>query len=153
MPPQRPGNALPFLLLTTIRTLIEELHVRLADLGHPDLRPAHGIAMQMISRGGSISDLGRRLGVSKQAASKTVASLERLGYAQRCRNATDQRQIEVALTARGMEALRLSGQLLNELRDEWATTVGEREMGSMEDTLAQLGRPDGFERIVGWLGG
>lgn len=152
MPPQRPRNALPFLLLTAFRTLIDELHVRLADLGHPDLRPAHGIAMQMISRGGSISDLGRRLGVSKQAASKTVAGLERLGYAQRYKNAKDRRQIEVALTARGMDALTLSGQFLNQLRDEWAMTVGEPEMASMEDTLAQLGRPGGFERIVGWLG-
>jgi DNA-binding MarR family transcriptional regulator len=151
-PPQRPGNALPFLLLTAFRALIDELHVRLAEVGHPDLRPAHGFAMQMISRGGSISDLGRRLGVSKQAASKTVTGLEHLGYVQRRPSTTDQRQIEVSLTARGVDALAVSGEILNQLRDEWAATVGEREMTRVEDALEQLGRPDGIERIIEWLG-
>ncbi|MGW2634420.1 MarR family winged helix-turn-helix transcriptional regulator [Streptomyces chattanoogensis] len=152
MPPQRPGNALPFLLLTAFRVLIDELHVRLAEVGHPDLRPAHGFAMQMINRGGSISDLGRRLGVSKQAASKTVTGLEYLGYVERIPSATDQRQVEVALTSRGRDALTVSGEILNQLRNEWAATVGEREMTLIEDGLAQLGQPDGLERIVGWMG-
>ncbi|MEU6117413.1 MarR family transcriptional regulator [Streptomyces sp. NPDC047117] len=126
--------------------------MRLADLGHPDLRPAHGIAMQMISQGGSITDLGRRLGVSKQAASKTVAGLEKLGYVQRKASARDQRQIVVSLTARGMEALTLSGDILNQLRDEWAAEVGEDDMALVEDALEKVGQPDGLERIVGWLG-
>ena len=152
MPPQRPGNALPFLLLTAFRVLIDELHVRLADLGHPDLRPAHGIAMQMISRGGSITDLGRRLGVSKQAASKTVAGLEKLGYVQRKASIRDQRQVVVSLTARGVEALTLSGDILNQLRDEWAAEIGEDDMALVEDALEKVGQSDGLDRIVGWLG-
>ncbi|MER7394867.1 MarR family transcriptional regulator [Streptomyces sp. NPDC000151] len=126
--------------------------MRLADLGHPDLRPAHGIAMQMISGGGSITDLGRRLGVSKQAASKTVAGLEKLGYVQRKASARDQRQVEVTLTARGVEALTLSGDILNQLRDEWAAEVGEDDMTLVQDALEKVGQPDGLDRIVGWLG-
>ncbi|MEU1376879.1 MarR family transcriptional regulator [Streptomyces triculaminicus] len=152
MPPERPGNALPFLLLTAFRVLIDELHARLAEMGHPDLRPAHGFALQMISRGGSISDLGRRLGVSKQAASKTVAGLARLGYVERRPSALDQRQVDVALTARGVEALTASGEILNRLRDEWADSVGEREMLLVEDVLARVGGFDGLDRFVGWLG-
>lgn len=152
MTSSRPGNQLPFLLLATFRALIDELHVRLAERGHPDLRPAHGFAIQMVSSGGSVSDLGRRLGVSKQAASKTVAGLEGLGYARRVASATDQRQVEVRLTSRGVEALTLSGEILNQLRDEWATVVGEREMATVEDALAQLSPHDGTEQIVGWLG-
>ncbi|WP_406500254.1 MarR family transcriptional regulator [Streptomyces sp. NBC_00846] len=152
MPSHRPGNALPFLLLQAFRTLIDELHVRLAEVGHPDLRPAHGFAMQMIRQGGSISDLGRRLGVSKQAAHKTVGGLEQLGYVRRTPSATDQRQVDVALTERGMEALALSGEILNELREEWVVTVGGPEMALVEDTLARVGRPGGIERVMGWLG-
>lgn len=148
----RPGNMLPFLLLSAFRTLIDELHLRLAEHGHPDLRPAHGFAIQMVSRGGSVSDLGRRLGVSKQAASKTVRGLEGLGYARRVPSAIDQRQVEVLLTPRGVEALTLSGEILNQLRDECAATVGEREMVTLEDALAQLSPYDGMEQIVGWLG-
>lgn len=153
MPPSaRPGNVLPFLLLSAFRALIDELHVRLATAGHEDLRPAHGIAMQMISRGGSISDLARRLGVSKQAASKTMTTLERLGYAERRPSPRDHRQIEVALTARGADALALSGEILNRLRDEWAALLGQREMDQLENALAQLGGYEGLDGIVDWLG-
>src|SRR5476649_2044731 len=52
-------------------------------LGHPDARPLHGFALQAIGSGSSISELGRRLGVSKQAAAKTASSVVRLGYASR----------------------------------------------------------------------
>ncbi|GGO41489.1 MarR family transcriptional regulator [Streptomyces daqingensis] len=152
MSSSRPGNQLPFLLLATFRSLIDELHVRLAERGHPDLRPSHGFAIQMVSRGGSVSDLGRRLGVSKQAASKTVAGLEGLGYARRVASVTDQRQVEVQLTPRGVEALTLSGEILNELREECAAVVGEREMATVEDALARLGPHDATEQFLGWLG-
>ncbi|MFJ9845854.1 MarR family winged helix-turn-helix transcriptional regulator [Kitasatospora sp. NPDC101155] len=152
MPSERPGNALPFLLLSAFRVLIDELHARLAEMGHPELRPAHGFAMQMISRGGSVSDLGRRLGVSKQAASKTAAGLERLGYVRRRPSVRDQRQIELFLTPRGIDALTASGEILNQLRDEWAALVGEREMLLAEGVLAQVGDFDGLDRFVGWLG-
>lgn len=146
-----PGNVLPFLLLGAFRSLIDELHRRLAEQGHPDLRPAHGFALRMAAGGGSVSDLGRRLGVSKQAASKTVTGLERLGYARRVPSGTDQRQVEVVLTPHGSEALTLSGEILSELRDEWAEAVGEREMAAVEDVLARLSPYDGMEQIAGWL--
>ncbi|MDT0378877.1 MarR family transcriptional regulator [Streptomyces sp. DSM 42041] len=153
MPPSaRPGNALPFLLLSAFRALIDELHVRLAEAGHGDLRPAHGMAMQMISRGGGVSDLARRLGVSKQAASKTVTTLERLGYAERRPDPRDQRQRAVALTARGVEALALSGDILNHLRDEWAAVVGPGEMDGVEEALARLGGHGSLDGIGDWLG-
>lgn len=148
----REGNMLPFLLLSAFRTLIDELHVRLAEAGHQDLRPAHGVAMQMISRGGGVSDLARRLGVSKQAASKTLTALERLGYAERRPSTADQRRIEVALTARGTAALTLSGEILDRLHGEWAEVVGAPEMAVLEDTLARLGGYDGLDGIVDWLG-
>lgn len=153
MPPSaRPGNALPFLLLSAFRTLIDELHARLAAAGHENLRPAHGVALQLISRGGGVSDLARRLGVSKQAASKTVTALEGLGYAERTPSAEDRRRTDVVLTARGAAMLALSGEILNELRDEWASVVGAREMTVLEDALARLGGYDGLEGIVDWLG-
>ena len=64
---------LPLLLFGGFRTLIDRLHAELAGQGHPDVRPAYGFAMQAIGRdGATASELGRRLGVSKQAAGKTV---------------------------------------------------------------------------------
>src|SRR5258706_14260221 len=78
------GYELPLLLFAGFRSLIDQLHAELARQGHPDVRPAYGFAMQAIGRdGATASEVGRRLGISKQAAGKTVDRLESLGYAQR----------------------------------------------------------------------
>lgn len=78
---ERAGFELPLLLLGAFRSVIDELHGVLAESGHGEARPLHGFALQAIGPDGSTaSELGRRLGVSKQAAAKTVASLERVGY-------------------------------------------------------------------------
>src|SRR4051794_33509669 len=80
--PRPPGWQLPLLLFSGFRALIDDLHAELARQGHPDARPAHGFALQAIGPDGvTASDLGRRLGISKQAAGKTVDHLVRLGYA------------------------------------------------------------------------
>src|SRR6201995_5904962 len=79
-PDETPGFELPLLLLAGFRTLIDQLHQELATLGHPDMRPAHGFTMQAIGLTGTTSgELGRRLGVSKQAAGKTVDRLAESG--------------------------------------------------------------------------
>ncbi|NUL07810.1 MarR family transcriptional regulator, partial [Streptomyces lunaelactis] len=75
-----PGYELPLLLFAGFRSLIDRLHAELAEQGHPDVRPAYGFAMQAIGAGGATaSEVGRRLGVSKQAAGKTVDRLVALG--------------------------------------------------------------------------
>src|SRR5260370_36507963 len=79
-----PGFELPLRLLLGFRVLIDELHAELARQGHPDMRPMHGFVFQAVGPGGTTAaELGRRLGISKQAAGKTIASLEHLGYLQR----------------------------------------------------------------------
>jgi hypothetical protein len=66
---ERPGYELPLLLAGGFRLLIDELHEHLAEQGHPELRPVHGFALQAVGRdGATVSEIGRRLGVSKQAA-------------------------------------------------------------------------------------
>ena len=68
-------------ILRAGRSAIEELHRRLAERGHPDVRPAHGYAFQAIgASGATATELGRRLGVTKQAAGQMVDELVRLGY-------------------------------------------------------------------------
>ncbi len=64
--------------------LIDRLHAELARRGYPELRPAYGFAMQAIGpRGATGTELGQRLGVSKQAAGKTVDRLVAWGYVER----------------------------------------------------------------------
>src|SRR5258707_9305485 len=101
-----PGFELPLRLLLGFRVLIDELHAELARQGHPDLRPMHGFVFQAIgTRGTTAAELGRRLGISKQAAGKTIDSLERLGYLERGSDPGDARRKMVRLTARGTDSL------------------------------------------------
>src|SRR5579864_2941553 len=96
------GFELPLLLFGGFRSIIEELHAELARRGHPDLRPAHGFALQAIGPGGATAtEAGRRLGISKQAAGKTIERLEELGYVRRDGDGSDRRQKVVRITPRG----------------------------------------------------
>ncbi|MEV0402538.1 MarR family transcriptional regulator [Actinoallomurus sp. NPDC050550] len=138
----RPGYELPLLLIAGFRTLIDELHAELARQGHPDARPAYGFAMQAIGPGGATaSEVGRRLGVSKQAAGKTIDRLEELGYAERVDDPTDGRRKLVRLTARGFDALTRSAAIFDQLRSRWAATVGAERLDGLEDTLRSVVAP------------
>jgi hypothetical protein len=42
------GYELPLLLFAGFRSVLDDLHAELARRGHPDMRPAHGFALQAI---------------------------------------------------------------------------------------------------------
>src|SRR5579863_6804635 len=135
-PGERAGFELPFLLIGAFRSLINELHRTLAESGHDQARPLHGFALQAIGPDGSTaSELGRRLGVSKQAAAKTVASLERVGYIRREPDSADARVVRLRRTVRGQEMLALSAAFFETYHARLAQTVGPRRLAEVEDVL------------------
>ena len=153
--PDRPGFALPLLLLAGFRTLVDDLHAELARQGHPELRPAHGFVLQAIGPAGTTaSDLGQRLGVSKQAAGKTVDRLVALGYLERVDDPADARRKLVRTTAKGRDGLHRSAEVFDELRDRWAATLGADRVAAIEDDLRRMVPADVFRLDVpGWFGG
>ncbi|MGW4809844.1 MarR family winged helix-turn-helix transcriptional regulator [Kitasatospora sp. NPDC004272] len=153
--PARDGFELPLLLFAGFRTIIDELHAELAERGHPEARPAHGFALQAIGLdGATASELGRRLGVSKQAAGKTVDRLEALGYAERADDPGDARRKVVRLTPRGLDVLARSAAGFDRIRAHWAAVLGERRLRELEDGLAELVGPSGFRLdAAGWFAG
>ena|SRR6185437_5825354 len=126
------------LLLLGFRGLVDELHRRLADQGHPEARPLHGFLLQAIGTRTTAAELGRTLGISKQAAGKHLEQLERLVYACAAPGSVDARQKPFAITSRGRDCLDRSAVIFAELRDEWATQVGPEAMSSFEETLHSL---------------
>ncbi len=65
------GFELPLLLFAGFRSVIDELHAELAKRGHPDMRPAHGFAMQAIGLGGATAtDVARQAARHLQAGSR-----------------------------------------------------------------------------------
>jgi DNA-binding MarR family transcriptional regulator len=131
-----PGWMLPVLLYGGFRTLVDRLHAELAKQGHPDVRPAHGFALQAIGiEGATATELGRRLGVSKQAAGKTVDRLVELGYAERSADAADARRKLVRLTPRGYDVLARSAAGFERLRAEWVEQLGVDGVRAIEANL------------------
>jgi len=147
------GYELPLLLLGGFRAIIEELHAELARRGHPDMRPAHGFAMQAIGLdGATATDVGRRLGISKQAAGKTIERLEAVGYATRAGDDADRRRKLVRLTPRGLDALGQSAAIFTDIRNRWIATLGPGRVDDLEASLRQMaGAPFRLD-VAAWLG-
>jgi DNA-binding MarR family transcriptional regulator len=139
MSADRFGFELPLLLVAAFRTLIDGLHDQLAARGHPDARPIHAFALQAIGTdGATVSELGRRLGVSKQAAAKTAASLERLSYVIRQPHPTDARALQLRRSPHGEELLSLSAEIFEQLRNSWKRELGAKRVRTLEDDLERV---------------
>ncbi|MEU1482530.1 MarR family transcriptional regulator [Streptomyces sp. NPDC005752] len=133
------GFELPLLLFAGFRSIIDAMHRDLAAHGHQDVRPAYGFALQAVGwEGASASEIGRRLGVSKQAAGKTVDKLEGLGYVERVDDPEDGRRKLVRLTARGVDMLARSAEGFDRLRAEWVAELGAERVGAMEADLRRM---------------
>lgn len=119
------------------------------------MRPAHGFAMQAIgAHGATASDIGRRLGVSKQAAGKTVDRLLAVGYAERTDDPADARRKLIRLTPRGYDALARSAAIFDDLRAEWVAALGADRVRDMEAALRNVVPEETAFRLdaTSWLG-
>ncbi|MFF7336829.1 MarR family winged helix-turn-helix transcriptional regulator [Streptomyces sp. NPDC008163] len=149
------GFELPLLLFAGFRTVIDALHRELAEQGHPDMRPAYGYALQAVGiEGATASEIGRRLGVSKQAAGKTVDRLESLGYVERADDPADGRRKLVLLTARGVDVLRRSAEGFDRLRAEWVRVLGAERVRALEGDLRTMAPGGAFRLdVAAWFNG
>jgi DNA-binding MarR family transcriptional regulator len=148
------GWELPLLLAGAFRAIVEDLHDQLADAGHPRARPIHGFALQALGRDGvTVSELGRRLGVTKQAAAKTVATLEALGYVHRAVHPEDQRASLVKRSALGDEMLALSAQIFGRIHAQIAERLGKAQLEALEGALNTIAseRSPKIGDLPGWL--
>jgi DNA-binding MarR family transcriptional regulator len=110
--------------------------------------------MQAIgSDGATASEIGRRLGISKQAAGKTVDRLQHLGYVERADDEKDARRKLVRLTPRGMDALVRSAMIFDDLRAQWAASLGPQRLRELEADLRSMTPASVFRLDVsGWFG-
>lgn len=147
------GFELPILLFAGFRSIIDDLHRELAGQGHTELRPAHGYALQAVGRdGATASEIGRRLGVSKQAAGKTVDRLESLGYVERADDPQDGRRKVVRLTPRGIDVLMRSAAGFDRLRAEWVRVLGAERVAALEADLRTMASPEAFRLdVASWI--
>jgi DNA-binding MarR family transcriptional regulator len=121
-----------------------EIQRRLAADGMADLRFADGFVFQHLVEGPvTIGALAERLEVTQQAASKSVADLERRGYVERLRDPGDARARLVALTERGRGAVEGARSHRASLVAELGERLGPRRVEAanrlLQDVVAELG--------------
>jgi DNA-binding MarR family transcriptional regulator len=149
----RSGADLALLLLGGFRALVDDAVLELAERGYEDVRPVHDFAMRAIAAGAdNASELGRRLSVSKQAASKTVAVLEERGYVTRGADPLDARRKRLQVTALGFEVMRAGEAVFDELRDTWKQKIGAKQLERLEsDLTALVGASPVRVETPGWI--
>ena len=136
----RSGADLALLLLGGFRALADTATAELAVRGHEKIRPVHDFAIRAIDAGAeTASELARQLGVSKQAAAKTIAFLEERAYISGETDPRDSRRRRFAVTDEGHVLLRTGEQVFDELRQQWADRIGAAELDRLEEALAYLG--------------
>ena len=134
-----PGAALAKSLLDAFTAMVGLVVADLERHGHPGVTATHAFALQAIDEGAqSASTLGRRLNVSRQAAAKSIAALEDLGYLDRHDDPVDARRKMLVVTARGHEMITIGAAAFDDLRCRLSEQVGRTELASFESVLRTL---------------
>lgn len=127
------------LLSLSFSTLIDELNDRMSELGFGDIRPAHGFMFKRIIPDGATGiELAEYLGITKQAVSKMVDSLEKSGYVMRKTHPTDKRGKVIVLTERGWLAVKAKDEILTEIEQRWIENIGAERIQMLKEDLTKL---------------
>jgi DNA-binding MarR family transcriptional regulator len=150
--PETYGFELAFKLAGSFRRLIDELHDDLASNGFRDTRPVHGFALQAIGPAGiNTTNLALRLGVTKQAASKTVSSLLALGYVSRSVDPDDARAQILRRSESGERLLALSARFFEEKQKQWIRELGDTRYFAFVADLDYFAGDASIGDLPGWI--
>ncbi len=128
-------------LLFKSARLTNELAIERARSGSKvaNLRTAHTTLLPHIDLEGTrLTELARRMGISKQAVAQLVEELEGFGMLERVPDPSDGRARLVRFTAQGRRGLLQGLRLLAQLEAELAEVVGERRLRALRSTLSLL---------------
>lgn len=138
MEPTR-GAVLASSLLQAFDVMTAEVRRVLVQHGHAGATSSHHYAMEAIDRGATdASALGRALGTSRQAAAKTIRSLEQLGYVTRGADENDARRRPLEVTARGHEMTELGAAAYEQIRLRLEASEGADRLETVEQVLRSI---------------
>lgn len=88
--------------------------------------------------GSSISEIARRLGISRQAVHMSAQRLKELGVIEMQALQTSRRDMAVTLTQHGRDAMRLANTQIHRLESELAEIIGAEGLEVLRKTLRVL---------------
>jgi DNA-binding MarR family transcriptional regulator len=126
---------------------VDEVFDRLVAAGYDDLRPVHrSILRDILVSNLRPSELGARLGISKQAANDLVREFESKGYIRLEPDPADGRAKRIVATERGWHAHETAHDASRAVGRRWAEQVGAERYAIFEEVLREIAAPGGVRR-------
>lgn len=124
-----------------MRALQEELFHRLAQEGHPDVRPRHGTVLAFLEPAGvRATELSARSGQHKQIVGTIVDELVHLGYVRREPDPADRRAKRVVPTERGLDEIAKARAILAGIEDRHRRALGNERYTVFKDAFHEIAR-------------
>lgn len=124
------------LLLDAFNWFDTGLLTSLKEQGWPDLSHSQSMVMAYLASDGiRISELARRLGVSRQAAQKSVKELERLKLVKTEIDPTNSSAKTVVLTDQGKANVTAALNTFSEIESQLSNRIGSAGLASMRKML------------------
>jgi DNA-binding MarR family transcriptional regulator len=113
-----------------------ELFERLAEQGHPEVRPRHGPVLAFLDRDGTrAADLARISGRPKQLITTLVDELVELGYVEREPDPADGRAKLVVPTEHGLDEMRRADAIIRSIEARVADQIGAEALAKAKEAL------------------
>jgi DNA-binding MarR family transcriptional regulator len=128
------------LLFKAARLLDERAIARVnQEPGRAQLRPAHTNLFPHIDfHGTRLTDIAKRIGITKQAVGQLVAELEEMGVVELLADPDDGRAKRVRFTSRGTAAIRHGLDVLRTIETQLSDSIGETQMRALHRALLAL---------------
>ena len=127
------------LFLRAHRAFSERALRKLRQRGHTRLSMAHTSLLPHLDVNGTqATALAERAGITKQAAGRVIADLEREGYVRKLPDLTDQRASIIVFTDAGRQFLVDAYHVKKEIEAEYTALLGAERMYELRSILQEL---------------
>jgi DNA-binding MarR family transcriptional regulator len=127
-----------------------EVKAALAERGFDEIQPGHHTLLRYLGEDGARpSELADRAGITRQAVTKTLDDLERLGLIERQPDAADGRGVVVRYTPRGLAALQVARARGKQLERRFASQLGAHRWRTVRNALEALFDAEGTSQPHG----
>jgi DNA-binding MarR family transcriptional regulator len=141
------SKSIGLLLRNGVAVVDAEVKTALAEQGFDEIQPGHHTLLRHLGEDGARpSELAAQAGVSRQAVTKTLDDLERIGLVEREPDPADGRGVVVRYTPRGLAALQVARTRGEELERRFASRIGAHQWRNVRDVLEALFDVEGTSR-------
>jgi DNA-binding MarR family transcriptional regulator len=116
-----------------------ELDRRLRQGKFADIRPAHLVVFQVISKTGDrLTDLASKANMTKQSMQYLVDHLEAAGYLRKTPDSADHRAQTILATDRARRLSETIGRIIADIENDWAARLGKGDFADLKNLLVRL---------------